>query len=366
MDETLQELLRRWKGGDLEAQARYLIGRLRIGELQWGAIELGAYLGDVVCQRLLGEDAVAFLPPTTGLSLFLRELPRPDQAAFVRGLCSVLREVQHSIARELYLDEIQAIEAMEAWTEDPNEATRVAVDALFRQLSEDQEDGFSQQGFKVGDVREGITLTAWLTSRTELDVHAWYLVAQGVGRLAGGKRMQDACRLAVRQSLLPWILTRPLPPKSIRYPAVSDLHTGDDDAEFQALMKRKRAYEQHGERLRRNRLEGAGPEALFSGGEIEPNVVAALLDKLPTELIARGKLTDTQGLAVVRTFYEVCGWTPVPRSTSLLTSPSGDRRLRFKKKVLLLLEEFQGACPEITSAFGEGLVVSGEASRGKA
>lgn len=90
-DERLRELERRWKqSGTAEAEAEFLQGRIRAGELPRERLPLAAYCGSEGAKRALGEGAPQ-VPDT--IEAWLLGLHERDQDLMLRALVVIARQV---------------------------------------------------------------------------------------------------------------------------------------------------------------------------------------------------------------------------------------------------------------------------------
>jgi hypothetical protein len=320
VDEQLRKDLRAWQtSGDAEAERRYLVARLRRGDLSWGAVECAAYLGDAVCRELLGEDALGFFPPESGLSFFIHDLPIPDHEVGLRA--SLLVQETFRRSEPWWTAKHDAtLEALRAWLDCVCPEHRTALEAAARQL-------VLGSGRPFDD-----PLAAWVHHVPGDDPPRCGNLVHRVSNLeagaAPGRKVQDAFRERLTALLLPWVLVRDVPARW------SVCHPPDRCRE---LEEADRSREEQAAALRAARLGGKDdPERLPVGGPLDPDVARALAASLPRDLQAHDALDKDQARLVVRSYLYAAGWKAA-RPKNTLDAPSGKRRLRLKGATLDLL-----------------------------
>jgi hypothetical protein len=127
-DQRLRQLQRRWaETGDPADAARFLLERVRTGELSLERLRLAAYLGDPPAVAALEGEA----PRSPGdLESFVRNLAGWDQAALVRAAIAAARLVLPGWDAT-WADErpLQAVRAAERWVEEPSQANTDRAEA---------------------------------------------------------------------------------------------------------------------------------------------------------------------------------------------------------------------------------------------
>lgn len=295
MDERTRRLLRAWQETG-EGEEAYLRARLRAGEISWIRLETAAYLGDEAAQRILGEDALAYLP-RSGILSWLELLPAV--------------EVKHLYQRVL----VTALGALAAPPPPTDRALRVVAlgdDEATERLAAELEGSavFSQYPPRA---ENSALLTAFALARSSLPrgraapPFGWQFA------FPTDRASSQAVRAAVTRELLPAILVEDCPNPSLE-------NLGSDSASLEA--EDRLAAE------REARLD-AEHEHLF----VWSNMSAALAEEvLAAAGSPQGKsLKAPQAIAAIEAFARGCGWT---RPRSSLISPSGKRRIQVKKRAL--------------------------------
>lgn len=113
-DERLRDLERQATQGAPHAQARLLLERVRVGELDLEMLMLAAYCGDEASQEALKEEVAEVVAPSNLVSIeWFETLERWDEETMVRGAI-VAASLAHSWFVEYYREEQRPLQAIAA------------------------------------------------------------------------------------------------------------------------------------------------------------------------------------------------------------------------------------------------------------
>lgn len=142
-DERLRQLEREAASGDVDAKAKLLLERMRIGGLTAERLRLAAYLGDEASRRALGTEA----PPEVhelGQMIFLLCAKNPDPRAC--GVRSLIRTAlfheerdQDDLALHSQGSVVRLMHRLEAWCLNPGSKTRRGIGRSLHTLNNKRE-----------------------------------------------------------------------------------------------------------------------------------------------------------------------------------------------------------------------------------
>jgi len=222
-DSKLRELERRWKeSGSVEDEARYLLGRVRVGNLERGKLELAAYCGH--------EGALMSVPQLKGArSLPLRDWLRRLRSRFGRealvraGLVfawnclPTWERVAPSDRRPR-----MAIDAAEEWLRSPGQETEAHAAEMAERASDafheacnavfaPDDDQLDSEWVVTDEMRE-LRSVAWVASVAADPAHSIRArsssrVTAGVARaIRTGTHTETAIRASIERHLVAWAL----------------------------------------------------------------------------------------------------------------------------------------------------------------
>lgn len=297
MDERTRRLLRTWQESG-EGEEAYLRVRLRAGELSWVRLETAAYLGDEAARRVLGEDALAYIP-SQGILSWLELLPAIEVKPFFRRTL---------VAALGALDRVPApIDRVLAALDEGNEAAlellaaELELAAIFRQYPPRIENSAVLTAFAL--------IRASLPKGRAAPPYGWQHAFPA--DTANSKSVREA----VTRELLPAILIEDCPNARLE-----DL--GSNSASLEAE-----------DRLLAEREARLDPdlERLFVWTQMSVALAREVLEAAGNPSAEAKALKGPQVLAALETFALGCGWA---RPRKSLVSPSGARRIQVKKRAL--------------------------------
>jgi hypothetical protein len=221
-DERLQRLRRAAGRGDVEAQARLLMERVRCGEVGGARVRLAALLGDPAA-----IEASGVAPDARTLDKALAALVAESPERFVRVALGCARIVRPFVARfERGAMEVadSLLEATDAWLAATTARARQQAEA--RVLAVAEEVGSVHTGWIVGGSRKHRDVMLWVTGILE-ELATGAVLVSGKHR-SGRSRVLNSMlskltlieeharpvwshAAALRDELAPWLLTLPDP-----------------------------------------------------------------------------------------------------------------------------------------------------------
>ena len=307
-DSDVRDLERAWRSSGSEADYRgYLQARQRAGTLPQEALQVAAYLGDVVAQELAASTVRA----SKGTQRFFAELPGGERVS-ARASGVALRVCLGLPGARVDPDLQRAAEVALAWTEtlEPTAGAQTQLEELDARLA--------AAAHHFQPHYPAIALTYELDEEHALAVLVWILLRRAAARVERGewedvgrclhvlcpkKAQQSQLRAAVRDALVPWLVL--------------------EDAELES-DSRGDAY------------------ALFSAEGLSAEQAAAVAAAGPPA----GKPTLLQSVAMLETYLVAAGWRPHYKA---FLSPDGTLRIKLKARVLHVLEGGPGNWSKLAS-----------------
>jgi hypothetical protein len=207
-DARFRSLQRQAAQGDLQAQGRLLLERVRAGDLDPDGLRLAAYLGDPGAREALGADAPA-APPDLGdwavgiapsgagaRDPWTREALARVAAAAARAALPAWEE-QHPNDRLPR----RTVEAIEEWILCPCEDHAEAALHCSRSTREEEGTGWLERILEALPPREAL-LAVQRAARIPLSPAAMPSVVMCAARATS----EETIRAAIREALLPWAL----------------------------------------------------------------------------------------------------------------------------------------------------------------
>lgn len=159
VDATVREHERRWREtGAPDDMARWLVARLRAGELTPERLELAACLGSRAARAALGGRVRAWDPPTDDPRAWLMALVAWGDEVLVRGLALALASMRE---RSSVGDVHPVLGAVLAWCDDPTtERARAAATSPYLGPVEPALAGYAPHDHLVNDLARALEATS--------------------------------------------------------------------------------------------------------------------------------------------------------------------------------------------------------------
>lgn len=201
-DEELRRLERLAGAGDLEAEARLLRERLRIGDASRDGVEIAAYLGHAAAGRVVPHVAPADLASQE----WITGLGRWGKATLVRAALLAGRAVLSRFEQTLTHEQAprEALRAAEEWLVHPCEAHRVAA-----RLAMEAADDCAREAAVIPEADDDMAFAAYAArdaarAAAAHDLaHAAYQAAQAFDS-AGAVEVPEDPSVVVRRALIEW------------------------------------------------------------------------------------------------------------------------------------------------------------------
>lgn len=203
-DDRLRRLEREAITGGLDARARWLTERTRVGELAEDRLRLAAWLGDPAAEQALGRAVLA--PPTITIGRWVRGLvPWQTETpwareAFARAAAAAARAVLACFDDGALAT--RAVVALEAWIRCPCDEHAQAAAALGGQVP-------IQRGAAGLFAARGVRFAGpaiYRATTVALSEGPANVTASEVATEAARATSPEAVRAAIRDALVPWAL----------------------------------------------------------------------------------------------------------------------------------------------------------------
>jgi len=307
-DSEARDLERAWRGSGSEADYRaYLQARQRAGTLPHEALQVAAYLGDVVAQELAATTVRA----SRGAQRFFAELPGGERVS-ARASGVALRFCLGLPGARVDPGLRRAAEVALAWTESlaptgDAPARLLALDARLAEAAHHFQPHYPAIALTYElDDEHALTVLVWILLRraaARVEAGEWEDVGRCLHVLCPGKAQQKRLRAAIRDDLVPWLVL------------------GDGELEGDP---RGEAY------------------ALFRADALDVEQAEAVLAAGP----ASGKPTLPEATAVLEAYLLAAGWRPHYKA---FISANGALRIKLKARVLNVLEGGPGNWTKLES-----------------